>query len=390
MPVRKHTRKRPGEAWHDVGDARELARVSLQQVNVHGTRIALSCVAGEFGAIHGTCNHAGGPLGQGTLEGDYVVCPWHQWRFHRVLGHGERGFEEDVVPAYRVRVREGRVELSVTPHVRRHRTHHEPHRLAREPKRGKGPVRVVGISTTAMNAEYPRFSTSDALLEAALAHAKAQGCETRLIRLRELQFRTCEGYYSKAARACTWPCSITQMDPNDQLDRVYEAFVHWADVFVIATPIRWGNPSSLYYKMIERMNCIQNQLTIAGRTLLNNKVVTAIITGGQDNVQGVAGQILGFFTELGCHIPQYSYIAHSRGWSAEDMERNVAVVQRSEELREAAEALVLRGVELAERLLATTPSASLRGGRKGQPLRSAERALAERAAGARGAPEPAG
>jgi multimeric flavodoxin WrbA len=178
------------------------------------------------------------------------------------------------------------------------------------------------------------------------------------------------------------------MDPDDQLDRVYEALVHWADLFVISTPIRWGSASSLYFKMVERMNCIQNQLTIAGRTLLRNKVVTAIITGGQDNIQAVAGQMLGFFTELGCHIPQYAYIAHSRGWSAEDMERNVAVVQRSDELHEAARGLAERGVEFAARLLATEPRAPIRGGRKGQLLRSGEAALAERAQDARD-PHPA-
>jgi hypothetical protein len=64
--------------------------------------------------------------------------------------------------------------------------------------------------------------------------------------------------------------------------------------------------------MVERMNCIQNQLTIAGRTLLENKVVTAIITGDQDNVQSVAGQMLGFFTELGCHIPKYAFYRRRR------------------------------------------------------------------------------
>jgi multimeric flavodoxin WrbA/nitrite reductase/ring-hydroxylating ferredoxin subunit len=382
-----HRAKRANERWHDVGDAAELAHTPLQQIQVHGTRLALSCVKGVFGAIHGSCNHAGGPLGQGSLEGDFVVCPWHQWRFHRIEGHGERGFEQDRVPAYRVRQRGGRVQVSVTPHLKRHRVKHAPHPLAREPERAGGPVRVVGISTTAMNRDHPRFSTSDHLLEVALAHAESRGCGTRLIRLRDLHFRHCEGYYSKAARACTWPCSITQMDPDDQLDRVYEAVVHWADVFVVATPIRWGGPSSLYTKMVERMNCIQNQLTIAGRTLLQNKVVTGIITGGQDNIQAVAGQMLGFFTELGCHIPQYAYIAHSRGWSAEDMERNVGVVERSEELREASRGLVDRGVELAERLLATAQAAPRRGGRKGQGLRSADAALAERAALAAEAPD---
>ncbi len=312
------------EDWVDVGAADELGAHEVQQVVVGSTRIALSYKDGVFGAINGVCNHAGGPLGKGTLDGDYIVCPWHQWRFHRVGGEGERGFEEDVVPAYHVKVRDGRVLVNPKPHTKRAKKPHEPHPLARPVQRAPGKVRVVGISTTAMNATYPRFSTSEALLETALEHAAQAGHETRSIRLRDLSFRSCEGFYSKAARACTWPCSITQMDPHDQLDQVYEALVHWGDVFLVATPIRWGAPSSLYFKMVERMNCIQNQVTIANRVLLQNKVVGAIITGGQDNVQAVAGQILGFFGELGCQFPQFPYIAHSRGWNAEDMERNNA------------------------------------------------------------------
>src|SRR4029079_4717943 len=171
--------------------------------------------------------------------------------------------------------------------------------------------------------------------------------ETQCIRLRELNFRPREGFYSKSAQACTWPCSITQMDPTDQLDRVYEAIVHWADVILISTPIRWGNASSLYYKMVERMNCIQNQETIANKHLLKNKVAAFIIMGGQDNVQGVAGQLMTFFAEVGCQFPQFPFIAHSRGWSAEDMERNVSEVKNSKELQKGAQELVVRAVDMA-------------------------------------------
>jgi len=358
----------PKEEWHDAGAVAELSKLPIQQLVVHNTRIALTYKDGVFGAIHGACNHAGGPLGQGTLDGDYIVCPWHHWKFHRIGGEGERGFEEDVVPAYHVRVVGDRVEVSTKPHKKRAKKPHEPHPLARVPKRGDGGVRVVGISTTAMNTQFPRYSTSDALLETAIEHAKSKGHETQLIKLRDLNFRACEGYYSKASRACTWPCSITQMDPNDQLDRVYEALVHWGDVFVIATPIRWGSASSLYFKMVERMNCIQNQVTIGDRVLLSNKVVSAIITGGQDNVQAVAGQMLGFFGELGCQFPQFPYIAHSRGWSAEDMERNIKYVQASEGLAVASKELVERSIDLAQRLLATTPPKPPRAGRKGRAL----------------------
>lgn len=355
--------------WIDVGDADELAQTPVQQVMVKSVRIALSFRDGVFGAIHGACNHAGGPLGQGTLDAEgYVVCPWHQWKFDRIAGHGERGYEEDVVPSYAVRVHDGRVQIDPKPQHKRAKKPHPPHPLARKPERAPGSVRVVGISTTMMNVDSPRYSTSEALLETALEHARTQGHETQMIRLRDLSFRACEGYYSKAARACTWPCSITQMDPNDQLDRVYEALVHWGDVFMVATPIRWGSASSLYFKMIERMNCIQNQVTIANRVLLQNKVVSAIITGGQDNVQGVAGQLLGFFAELGCQFPPFPYIAHSRGWTAEDMERNVTMVQQSAALHEGARELADRSIELAGRLLATTTKAPTHGGRKGRAL----------------------
>ncbi|MEK7425214.1 MAG: Rieske 2Fe-2S domain-containing protein, partial [Actinomycetota bacterium] len=61
--------------WHDVGEIETLRARSLQQIVLGRTKIALSCVDGVFAAISGVCNHAGGPLGDGRLDGDYVVCP---------------------------------------------------------------------------------------------------------------------------------------------------------------------------------------------------------------------------------------------------------------------------------------------------------------------------
>jgi multimeric flavodoxin WrbA len=141
-------------------------------------------------------------------------------------------------------------------------------------------------------------------------------------------------------------------------------------VIVIATPIRWGGASSLYYKMIERMNCVQNQETIANRHLLKNKVVSLIVTGGQDNVQAVVGQVLTFFAELGCQFPQFPFIAHSRGWSAEDMENNEQYVRDSKFLHDGAVALVRRSADTARVMIETSlgQGALVRGGRKGQAL----------------------
>lgn len=65
----------PEADWIEVGGLDELKRQPLQEVICGRTKLALSYKDGEFGVISGTCNHAGGPLGQGTLDGDYVVCP---------------------------------------------------------------------------------------------------------------------------------------------------------------------------------------------------------------------------------------------------------------------------------------------------------------------------
>ena len=354
--------------WIDVGAADELATTPLRKVRAGGRSIALSCRDGVFGAVSNACNHAGGPLGKGTLEGDYLVCPWHQWKFHRATGLGEPGFEADRVPAFQVKVEAGRVLVDLGSATPRQKAPHPPHPLSRPIERAPGPLRVVGVSTTAMDERAPRYSGSEDLLQHALASAAGAGAETRLLRLSAMQVKACRGYYSKSAHACTWPCSITQMDPKDEMEQVYEAFVHWADVVLLATPIRWGTASALYFRMAERLNCVQNQVTIANRVLIRNKVAGFLVVGGQDNVQGTVGQLLGFFAELGFTFPQFPFVAHTRGWSAEDMERNEAAVQESRALHEGAAALAGRCLALAGHLVtaAPTPGRIARGGRKAQ------------------------
>jgi nitrite reductase/ring-hydroxylating ferredoxin subunit/multimeric flavodoxin WrbA len=358
------------ENWVDIGSAQELSGAPLRRITAMERELAVSLKDGQFGVVSNVCNHVGGPLGDGRLDGEYIVCPWHNWKFHRCTGVGEPGFEEDRVPAYPVKVENGRVLVDIAAGTKRGKKPHAPHPLSRKVERAAGPLRLAGISTSAMDAANPRFSGSDHLLDHALTAGRELGAQTQLIRLNDLKFRHCEGYYSKSARACTWPCSITQMDANDQMDRVYEALVHWADAIIIASPIRWGAASSLYFKMAERLNCVQNAVTIRNEILIRNKVAGFIIVGGQDNIQAVAGQMLGFFAELGFIFPQFPYIAHSRGWSREDMECNVEIVRNSQELAEGAAMLTKRCLDLAGHLIVRdeAPKSMERGGRKAHAI----------------------
>jgi nitrite reductase (NADH) small subunit len=55
-------------------------------VEVEGRTLAVFNVKGTLYAIDNTCLHRGGPLGEGDLEGEIVVCPWHAWRWDVTTG----------------------------------------------------------------------------------------------------------------------------------------------------------------------------------------------------------------------------------------------------------------------------------------------------------------
>ena len=166
------------ENWVDIGAADELARTPLRSAKADTTDIALSFREGTWGALSNACNHVGGPLGDGRLDQDYIVCPWHGWKFHRCTGLGEPGFEADQVPAFPVRVERGRVLVNVEAPTRRRKSPHPPHPLEREIVRQPGPLRLAGISTTVMDLGNPRFSGSEHLLRLALKAAEQRRADS--------------------------------------------------------------------------------------------------------------------------------------------------------------------------------------------------------------------
>ena len=301
--------------------------------------IAIFNIDGVFYAISNSCIHKGGPLSKGFLDGDIVTCPWHGWKYS--VKTGESSHEGgDSVNSYEVKIIEDKIFVNSIPSTVGKRIF-QPHKAYLNLKNSvenylihksnnKIPpvddkkVRILGISTTNTNDKIaPRKSTSEDTLNLALEYAKKNlGVETVMIKLRDLEFSHCEGYYSKNANACIFPCSISERDSEDQMIQIYEKVILWADIVFIATPIRWGSASSLYYKMIQRMNCVQNQMITHDRYLIRDKVAGFIITGGQDNVQHIAGELLSFWSQLGFIFGKFPFVGWTRGWYAEDTENN--------------------------------------------------------------------
>jgi nitrite reductase/ring-hydroxylating ferredoxin subunit/multimeric flavodoxin WrbA len=338
---------------------REELPENSQKIVVLGKRkIALFHFNNQISAIGNACLHKAGPLGLGVVstkyDGMYVTCPWHGWEYNIETGSAPPGFP-DQQALYEVKVEGEYILLSEEPIVKAHREHHNSPLLDDLVKlkyqTSENSLNILGISTTNLSPALPRFSTSEDALEKSLAYAQEKyGAATKMVKLRELEFRNCEGYYSQHSNACTWPCSITEMDPKDGMTEVYESMILWADIVIVSTPIRWGNASALYYKMAERLNCVQNQITISNKILVKNKLASFIITGGQDNIQQVAGQMMCFFTDLGFTFPPFSFLGWSRGWTAEDMEKNVMQFKKSEYIKRTSMEMMDNCVEMLKQI----------------------------------------
>lgn len=327
--------------------------------NDKGTKkiqIALFNVNGRFYCISNKCQHQGGPLSEGTLDEEkkFVTCPWHGWKYSIIDGKApHKG--GDSVDAYETKVIEDKIYVNLIPtnigmrvtqphkgysdlqnSVREYLNHMEKDSKLELSKDSEKGTRILGISTTNSNDEVaPRKSTSEEALSYALDYSKNEfGAETTMIRLRDLHFKHCEGYYSKNASACIFPCSISEMDKDDQMIEIYQKVILWADVVIIATPIRWGNASSLYYQMVQRMNCVQNQSITHESYLIRDKVAAFIITGGQDNVQHVSGEMMTFWSQLGFVFGKFPFVGWTRGWYAEDTENNFDKMKANEHMQQ--------------------------------------------------------
>jgi nitrite reductase/ring-hydroxylating ferredoxin subunit len=73
-------------AFIKVATAGELAPGQAKRVEALGKHLALFNLGGTYYAIEDTCSHRGGPLSEGEIEGDAVVCPWHGAKFKIASG----------------------------------------------------------------------------------------------------------------------------------------------------------------------------------------------------------------------------------------------------------------------------------------------------------------
>ncbi len=87
-----------------VAGVSELKDGEMKQVAADGTSILLARVDGKYHAVGAICPHYGGPLAEGALCGNRVICPWHHASFDVTTGDLLEPPAFDALPCYEVRI----------------------------------------------------------------------------------------------------------------------------------------------------------------------------------------------------------------------------------------------------------------------------------------------
>jgi nitrite reductase/ring-hydroxylating ferredoxin subunit len=69
-----------------VATKKDIPKGEGRMFEVNGRQVAVFNAGGKFHAIDNTCDHQGGPLAEGELEGCIVTCPWHGWTYDVTTG----------------------------------------------------------------------------------------------------------------------------------------------------------------------------------------------------------------------------------------------------------------------------------------------------------------
>ena len=91
----------------------EIPLRSGKCVEVEGRRIAIFNLDATFYAIDDECTHSGGPLSEGTIEGEEIECPWHMGCFNIKTGEVVGPPPMDAVAAYNVRLSGEDIEVEI-------------------------------------------------------------------------------------------------------------------------------------------------------------------------------------------------------------------------------------------------------------------------------------
>lgn len=145
----------------------------------------------------------------------------------------------------------------------------------------------VLVLNASLKHETDGISNTGELAELVLQNMKAHKVSSEILRLADKHIPVGLGF--RESKDDDWPNIVEKIKA--------------ADIVIFATPVWWGNRSSLMQRVIERMDALDEEYSAAGRSALYNKVAGIVITGSEDGALSTMGTIMMVLTWLGFTLP---------------------------------------------------------------------------------------
>jgi 3-phenylpropionate/trans-cinnamate dioxygenase ferredoxin subunit len=97
----------------EIAPADQLPEGERLYIEAGGKQIVIFNLAGKLFAIGDVCTHDNGPVGDGEIEENEIICPRHGGRFDIRSGQATSLPAVVDIPAYPVRVVKGMIEIGV-------------------------------------------------------------------------------------------------------------------------------------------------------------------------------------------------------------------------------------------------------------------------------------
>ena len=108
-------------SWHRLIGVDELDVGRVTTVTVERESLCVTRTEAGFGCLANACPHQGGPLGEGSIEGGWLRCPWHGYDYSPHDGKPPPPFD-DAPAAFRTEVRSDGVYVALPVTDQRIRT----------------------------------------------------------------------------------------------------------------------------------------------------------------------------------------------------------------------------------------------------------------------------
>lgn len=91
----------------------EVAEGQVKVVSTRYGRVGLIRLNGEVCAFEDVCTHDDGPLGDGEIDGEEIICPRHGARFNMRTGAATKMPATEGIETYPVTIENGEVTLDM-------------------------------------------------------------------------------------------------------------------------------------------------------------------------------------------------------------------------------------------------------------------------------------